>query len=421
MVPWCNPDNPAGKAAGRPPAPAARLPWCTLVGLGLLSLLLASCATSPPDGSRQPAPTSTLPAAAANATPIYVASYGSPLGQDGDSWLYALDRENGKPLWRYQFPPGTLQVAEPEMAGGSIYLAATSVTLGSNGQPTSEPVSVIYALRARDGKPLWHYRTTGQDTAPVTVFNETVYLETSIDPAGTANGAIYALRAGDGSLLWRRPTDGDGLGVPAVSATGVYLVTRLVLGTSQIVTALRPADGGLIWQQSGGLSLSSGATLAGGVLYIGGDQAAYALDAGNGSILWQRQVPDQIDLAPVVQGATLYLQSLEDPSVEALNLSDGSSRWRILIRAEENIAPLVATATTLYVPLSRVVVAVRAGDGTILARYTTDETNVGVALTGNLLLIGVADSLEALETSDGSLRWHTTLPGYNVVPPVVGS
>ena len=92
-----------------------------------------------------------------------------------------------------------------------------------------------------------------------------------------------------------------------------------------------------------------------------------------------------------------------------------------MIQAEENIAPLVATATTLYVRLSRVVVAVRAGDGTVLARYPTDETNVGVALTGNLLLIGVADSLDALETSDSSLRWHTTLPGYNVVPPVVGS
>ena len=72
-------------------------------------------------------------------------------------------------------------------------------------------------------------------------------------------------------------------------------------------------------------------------------------------------------------------------------------------------------------PLNRVVVAVRASDGAVLARYPTDETNVGVTLTGNLLLIGVADALDALETSDGSLRWHTPLPGYNVVPPVVGS
>ena len=420
MVPRCNPDNPAGKATGRPPAPATGLPWPALASLGLFSLLLASCATSPAAGSRQPLPMATLPTTAAS-TSIYVASYGSSLGQNGDSWLYALDRENGNPLWRYQFPPGTLQVAQPELAGSSMYVAATSVAPTGNGQPTSEPVSVIYALRARDGKLLWHYRTTGQDIAPVTVFNGTVYLETSIDPAGTANGAIYALRAGDGSLLWKRPTDGDALGVPAVSATGVYLVTRLVLGTSQIVTALRPENGSLLWQQSAGLSLSSGATLAGGVLYIGADQAVYALDAGNGSILWQHQVPEEVDLAPIEQGTTLYLQSLEDPSVEALILPNGSSRWRILIQAEENIAPLIATASTLYVPLNRVVVAVRASDGAVLARYPTDETNVGVTLTGNLLLIGVADALDALETSDGSLLWHTPLPGYNVVPPVVGS
>jgi outer membrane protein assembly factor BamB len=421
MVPRCDLDYPAGTTTGRPPAMATRLPWYTLAGLGLLlSLLLASCATSSAVRSRQPTPTSTLPIATASKS-IYVACYGSSLGQTGDSWLYALDAQNGNPLWRYHFPLGTLQVAQPELANGSIFIAATSVTLATNGQPTGEPVSVIYALRASDGRPLWHYRTTGQDTAPVMVFNGTVYLETSIDPPGAANGAVYALHAGNGSLLWRRSTEGDALGVPAVSATGVYLVTRLVLGTSQVVTALRPSDGSLLWRQSAGLSLSSGATLAGGVLYIGAHQAVYALSASNGSVLWQRQVAGQIDLSPIVQSTTLYLQSLEDPSVQALNLPDGSLRWRILLQAEENIAPLVATTTTLYVPLSRVVVAVRAGDGAVLARYPTDETNIGTSITGNLLLVGVANALDALLTSDGKLLWRTPLPDYSVVPPAVGS
>jgi outer membrane protein assembly factor BamB len=312
-------------------------------------------------------------------------------------------------------------MSQPELASGSIYIAATSVTPSGKGQPTSEPTCVVYALQASTGAPLWHYRTTGQDTASVTVFHGAVYLATSIDPAGTANGAIYALRAGDGSLLWRKATNGDALGVPAVSGSGVYLVTRLVLGTSQIVTALRPSDGSLLWQQSTGLALASGATLAGNVLYIGAEQGIYALNAGNGSILWQRRVSNTIDLAPVVQGTALYLQSLEDPSVEALNLPGGSSRWSIRLQAEENIAPLVATATTLYVPLSRVVVAVRAGDGAVLARYATDATSAGATLTGNLLLLGVANSLDALETSNGSLAWRTAMPGYNVVSPVVES
>jgi outer membrane protein assembly factor BamB len=363
-------------------------------------------------------PTTTISTAS---PPIYVASYGSSLGQDGDSWLYALDAENGNPLWRYHFPQGTLQVAQPELDNGSIYITATSITPAANGQPTGEPACVIYALRASDGKPLWHYRTTGQDTAPATVFNGTVFIETSIDPAGTATGALYALRAEDGSLLWRKPTEGDALGVPAVSAMGLYLVTRLVLGTSQIVTALRPSDGSILWQQSAGLPLSSGATLAGSVLYLGANHAVYALSAGNGSILWQRQVSDIIDLAPVVQGTTLYLQSLEDPSLEALNLPNGSSRWRILMQEEENIAPLVASPTILYVPTRSAVVAVRAGDGAVLARYPTDETNVGAALTGNLLLVGVAGTLDALQTSNGSLHWRAPMPGYSVMPPVVGS
>jgi outer membrane protein assembly factor BamB len=156
-------------------------------------------------------------------------------------------------------------------------------------------------------------------------------------------------------------------------------------------------------------------------MYIGAEQGIYALDAGNGSILWQRRVPDTIDLAPVVQGTALYLQSLEDPSVEALNVPGGSSRWRIQLQAEENIAPLVANATTLYVPERSVVVAVRAGDGAVLARYATDATSAGATLAGNLLLLGVANSLEALGTSNGGLRWYTAMPGYNVMPPVVGS
>jgi outer membrane protein assembly factor BamB len=323
--------------------------------------------------------------------------------------------------WRYHFPQGTLQVAQPALSGGTVYITATTISLNADGQPKGEPVGAIYALRASDGMLLWHFQTTGEDTAPVTVFNGIVYAETSIDPTGTANGAIYALRAGDGSLLWRRQTNGDALGLPAASNGGIYLVTRLVLNNSGIVTALRPRDGSVLWQESIGPSLSSGATLADGVLYIGGSEAVYAVNSGNGQILWQHPVASQIDLSPVVQDGSLYLQSLEDSSVEALNRQDGSLRWRVRIQAEENIASLIATPTTLYVPLSRVIVAISAGDGSVLTRYPTDETNSGVAVAGNLLLVGVAGSLDARQIGTSSLVWHVSLPDYSTVPPVVGN
>ena len=133
------------------------------------------------------------------------------------------------------------------------------------------------------------------------------------------------------------------------------------------------------------------------------------------------RLPARSTYLPSCRAGTLYLQSLEDPSVEALDRQDGSLRWRITIPAEENIASLIATATTLYVPLTRVVVAISAGDGSVLTRYPTDETNSGAAVAGNLLLVGVAGSLDARLIGSGSLVWHVSLPDYSTAPPLVGS
>ena len=290
MVPWHDRENPDGHRVARTLDTRPRWPNpALLLALGLLLLLLTGCATGH-GTSAGPQPTSpgTPPTAAASPS-IYVAAYGSSLGENGDSWLYALQASGGAVRWRYHFPRGTLQVAQPALSNGTIYVTATSVSLDAGGQPKGEPVGAIYALRASDGTLLWHFLTTGEDTAPVTVFNGMVYAETSIDPTGTANGAIYALRAGDGSLVWRRQTDGDALGLAEASSDGIYLVTRLVLNNSGIVTALRPEDGSVLWQEPIGPSLSSGATLADGVLYIGADQAVYAVDPGNGQIIWRRQ------------------------------------------------------------------------------------------------------------------------------------
>ena len=125
-----------------------------------------------------------------------MAAYGSSLGENGDSWLYALHANDGAVRWRYHFPRGTLQIAQPALSDGTVYVTATSVSLDAGGQPKGEPVGAIYALRASDGTLLWHFQTTGEDTAPVTVFNGIVYAETSIDPSRHRQWSLLSMPFG---------------------------------------------------------------------------------------------------------------------------------------------------------------------------------------------------------------------------------
>lgn len=160
--------------------------------------------------------------------------------------VIALDAATGSVHWRYELPgvPGG-----PLILGGTAYVSVTN---------TSDPKqSGITALRARDGKLLWHVRA-GQPAA-VELFTGPIasggLLATlsSHDP-NSKSETLSVLRAQDGGHVWSQQINGT-LVSPALVAQGGNFYVRVTgfMGTANLeylLLAFRASDGTLLWQHS---------------------------------------------------------------------------------------------------------------------------------------------------------------------------
>jgi len=93
--------------------------------------------------------------------------------------LYELQANDGTLL--RQIKVGERGGAEPLVVSGVIYVCSVD--------------AYVYAFEAKDGKPLWKYKTGGFMGAKPVWYDDTLY-------AGGSSG-LYALNPQNGSLKWQ--------------------------------------------------------------------------------------------------------------------------------------------------------------------------------------------------------------------------
>jgi outer membrane protein assembly factor BamB len=145
--------------------------------------------------------------------------------KSGVATLYALRASDGTPLWHYTLNNGKNSWGTLfDIVNGVAYVGANADT-GKN---------AIYALRASDGSLLWHYLTDDAPTSATTAGN--------VLQVGSASGSVFALRASDGSLLWHSPNIGQVFDTPIVVGNQVY-----ASAINGIVYSLQANTGSLLW------------------------------------------------------------------------------------------------------------------------------------------------------------------------------
>jgi outer membrane protein assembly factor BamB len=162
---------------------------------------------------------------------------------------------------------------------------------------------VLYAIDATSGAPLWRVATGGPIRASAAVTDSIVIV-------GSHDGFTYGLAAPDGRQVWKTAT-GPSATAPLVSPSGARAI---VASTTGLVSALDPASGRLVWQQSlGAPILTSPALTADGAVIVLGTEAieATGLDATTGSVRWRTRLQGQslTDRAPLVVGTTAVFRS----------------------------------------------------------------------------------------------------------------
>lgn len=240
------------------------------------------------------------------------------LGTSGGA-VYAYDVAKRERRWRHEVD-GVVN-GGPAYADGRLYVAS------SEGN--------AYAIDASTGERVWRWVAPGM---------EMWRAQPAVDEGLVVYGAgknVYALEAEDGEQRWRIDLDAEANVAPTISDGTVY-----VADTAGTLRAVTLDTGSIKWTFATGKAAATSATVAGETVVYATD-AVYALDSTTGDVEWTVEASPNDHSFPATDGETLYVCS--DASLLALDLSDGTERWRFETDLPIAVGPIVA-GNTVYLP-----------------------------------------------------------------------
>lgn len=272
-----------------------------------------------------------------------------------DRNVVLMDRASGEILWR-QRVNGTVR-GGPLLDDDRLYVATEA-----------QPEARVYAIRLRDGKPLWRTRT-GSVAAPLAYDGDALY-------AGTEEGTVARLDAETGSIEWRRALSGAIRAAPVATPHGIVVATT--------------AD------------------------------SLFLLDAATGAVRVRRATPGTVRGTPATDGRRLYAATL-DGHVVALTLPDLAVAWDHAAGDAVYGAPALA-GDTLYV-LARdgrlwlipVAAPEQAGSHALSIVATAGPT----PLVNGVLIGSVGGEVLLVDRATGTILWRAEVTAPIEEPPLV--
>ncbi len=316
-----------------------------------------------------------------------------------NSTAYELDAKTGKVLWQQRI--GHKLTGGPTVADGGVYFPAYD---GS-----------VYALRASDGAPLWHTslgsgaEATNSFPGPnIVAYNGAIYL-------GTMDGNWYALRTRDGTVLWHKKVlacthsgpqvvNNNRILLPASDPCNVVVLREdqgVIYGFADGFYALRASDGAVIWHDTAHQFNSQSLVVTDGKVYIpaaGGRSGIDVLRVSDGHFLHSLNIQWQ-DFATA--GHRLYVLT-ERGDMYAYRTGDDSLLWHKqtgVVAGQITVGYgmiYVSSSGTTYLHPTAATTAVTQKRNGITIRSIVPQKQDTVDYT----------DVWALNTGDGSLRWH---------------
>jgi outer membrane protein assembly factor BamB len=266
------------------------------------------------------------------------------------------------------------------------------------------PTSTLSAYAARTRELRWSVQVAHQTYATLVTDHAILLGESTGQPNYEPSSFQVVALAADGKMLWtyQVPYSLENARFPFIALatlnTTVYVLDGSTVQTCCFLAALDVATGQPAWQKEiveGGSSL--------------------LVDGQSASTLSQGKNP------PPIPGDGVALNT-----INALSITGGEQRWRV---ETQTTLHLIATdGQALYLQASTYnkdadttkdqVLTVRAADGQELWSVSVDSPNL-LTLTNGVLFTTLAGDTQgarhalALNSSDGSQRWQTPLPGFS--------
>jgi len=274
------------------------------------------------------------------------------IGAD-DHYLYCLNADTGKNIWKYyisdcaEYNGCTVhngKVYTPVYYGYLYCINADTGTLiwtFNGGSSSVSFVSVtddkayfgsgekIYCLDADTGDELWNYTTDGhisRFSCPA-IYDNNIYIGSTT--------TLYCLYTNNGTKLWDAYLYGiNGVLTPAIADGKVY-----VSGASSYLYCLDAETGDELWDAH--ISTLSSPTVAYGNVYFTGNRGSYCLNAETGEQIWNSPYGSITYSSPAIADGKFYVG--DDNSLFCLDTETGERLWDYKVTTHYlHISPAIA-------------------------------------------------------------------------------
>ena len=291
----------------------------------------------------------------------------------------------------------------------------------------SDSDGTVYAVRPGDGALYWQHSTGQKLTGALVASNDTVF-------AGSYAGHVYALDKSDGALRWSSQYIPGGV-FPPMFTDG----TALYFSSPDAIYAMRASNGQILWHRAkpvcntcSSAYTAAFAAVSDGIAYAYLD-GLYALRASDGRVLWHHPEYQFTTSSFVALAGEVFVPGDHDGRVYELRASDGHLLHTFAF-APDDLLEMVSSGDTIYIDSAgHDLYAIRSSDDSIIwhkqfsdflgglaaahdgtlyfASTTIAAISIGVTSEGSTptptVLTGTPSSeVDAVNASDGSLRWR---------------
>lgn len=381
---------------------------------------LAGCTTGPGSpGTDQDGPPEQSPVESASGTPT--PTTGGPITPE------LVDTDEDAVRWAVRMDGPVLNA--PTVADGRVYVGTGWREFGTP-EPDSEETWTLAALSDADGAPAWTHGLPAPAAGSPVAAGDAVYLQTGFFTGFTGVDQRLVSVAGGERRFATDPGSGMHTLLGVDEAGQAYVGTGDdAIGTSgERLFAVDGDDGGRAWEVESGDPFG-GRVLEDGLLVDVGGVVVDLHDTADGSRRWRAEVEAQTEpdgTIPVVDGAVPVAVRDDDRNeFGALDLADGSVRWRFDDAGEEPFVPTGATAVpevTVGTSVDSLVVGTEYDgavfglsplDGGVIWRFQADgDTRDGAVAAGERVYVGdLGGTAYAIDATDGSELWRADVGG----------
>jgi outer membrane protein assembly factor BamB len=352
----------------------------------------------------------------------------------GKPTIVANRASDGKHIWSY--------VIDQQFAVPTVITVQAHVVYARGKEQ-------VYALRASDGKLLWHISLPwpssspdfGHDAGGLVLDHGTIFTQLLDDVSETS--ILFALRANDGKVLWQYQAGGEEL---FTVASGKVYVAAYLDNKYQLV-ALQETTGHVLWSYYRPISLIAQQDNSVYVVSIvwstpqgrtpfdaKSDSTLLALDAQNGTVLWSSKIVTTFAASADVGRMLIEKDRLiffNGSHVCAHRISDGHELW-CSHGPGDTSGVFALVNTTIYTLGGQGITQLEALDsttGTVLWSKNVLDPQSSlhglIALMDDKIYLLVsrpsgAESIYALSLNDGHQLWQYDFP-FMTVATAAGS